>query len=116
MTINGAILDAAGQPDILIAKSVIDSISCFVFATTLGFGCVFGGISVLIYQGGIALVALMFSSLIPADILSYLSAVGSLILILIGTNFLGATDVKTANMTPAVLMPFVIVPIIKLFF
>ena len=116
MAVNGAILDAVGQPDLLIAKCVIDAISCFVFASTLGIGCAFGAFSVVLYQGGITLISLIFSAYMPADVLSYLSAVGSLILVLIGTNFLGATNVKTANMTPALLMPFIIVPIITLFY
>ena len=116
LAINGAILDAVGQPDMLIAKSVIDAISCFVFASALGYGCAFGGISTLVYQGGIAILTIPFSTLIPADTLSYLSAIGSLILVLIGTNFLGATNVKTANMTPALLMPFLLVPLLHLFF
>ena len=116
MSVNGAILDAVGQPDLLIAKSVIDAISCFVFASTLGIGCAFSAASVAVYQGGITLVSLLFSAFIPAATLSYLSAIGSLILVLIGTNFLGATNVKTANMTPALLMPFILVPFFNLIF
>lgn len=116
MAVNGAILDGVGQPDILIAKAIIDAISCFVFATTLGIGCAFAAIPALIYQGGITLLSFFFSSVIPAATLSYLSATGSLIIILIGTNFLGATNVKTANMTPAVFMPLVLTPIFNLFF
>ena len=41
MTVNGAFADAAGKPDLLLAKSVIDGISCFVMASTLGIGCAF---------------------------------------------------------------------------
>lgn len=116
LAVNGAILDAVGKPDMLIAKSVIDAIACFVFATSLGIGCAFAAIPIFLYQGGITVIALLFSSVMPANTLSYLSAVGSLVLVLVGTNSLGATNVKTANMTPSLLMPFVLVPIIELFF
>lgn len=116
MSVNGAILDGVGKPDMLIAKAIIDIISCFVFATTLGIGCAFSAVPLLLYQGGITLLSFFFSSLIPEATLSYLSATGSLILVLIGTNFLGATKVKTANMTPAVFMPLIITPIVNLFF
>lgn len=115
MAVNGAILDANGEPDILIAKSVIDAISCFVMATSLGIGCAFSAFPMLIYQGAITALALIATSVIPAASIYYLAATGSLIIILIGTNFIGATSVKTANMTPAVFVPLILVPIFELF-
>lgn len=115
MAVNGAILDAAGDPSILIAKSVIDAIACFVMAASLGIGCAFSAVPMLIYQGAITAIALLLAPAIPAASLYYLSATGSLIIILIGTNFLGATNVKTANMTPSIFVPFIITPILNLF-
>ena len=115
MAVNGAILDATGEPGILIAKSVIDAIACFVMASSLGIGCAFSAFPMLIYQGTITLLALLFSAVLPAASIYYLSVTGSLIIVLIGTNFIGATNVKTANMTPAVFIPLVIVPILNLF-
>jgi uncharacterized membrane protein YqgA involved in biofilm formation len=38
MTVNGAFQDALGKPDILLAKSVIDGIVCFMMASILGIG------------------------------------------------------------------------------
>lgn len=115
MAVNGAILDAVGDPHILIAKSVIDAISCFIMATSLGIGCAFSALPMLIYQGIITAVFLLMESVIPAATIYYLSATGSLIIVLIGTNFMGATSVKTANMTPAIFIPMVLVPILRLF-
>ena len=114
MAINGAILDAVGDPSVLIAKSVIDAISCFVLASSLGFGCAFSAIPMLLYQGGLCALALLFSAVIPTESIYYLSVTGSLIIVIIGTNLLGITNVKTANMTPALFIPLVIVPILKL--
>ena len=48
MTVNGAFADAAGKPDLLLAKSVIDGISCFVMASTLGIGCAFSAFFVYV--------------------------------------------------------------------
>ena len=115
MAVQGAILDGVGQPDILIAKSVLDAISCFVFSSTLGIGCAFSAIPMVLYQGGITLLSFVLSDVIPAAALSYLSATGSLILVLIGLNGLGATNVRTANMTPAIFVPLVLAPLINLF-
>lgn len=115
MAVNGAILDAQGNPDILIAKAVIDAVSCFIMATSLGIGCAFSAVPMLIYQGLITAVFLLAESIIPAATVYYLSATGSLIIIMIGTNFMGATNVKTANMTPAIFIPMILVPILQMF-
>ena len=115
MAVNGAILDVVGQPNILIAKSVIDALSCFFMAATLGIGCAFSAIPMLLYQGTITAVFLLAYSVIPDATIYYLSVTGSLIIVLIGTNFMGATNIKTANMTPAVFVPMILVPILELF-
>ena len=115
MTINGAIQDAQGLPNLLLAKSVIDGISCFMMATTFGIGCAFSGVFLLLYQGGISLFTLLLSSLISANSIQYMSMTGSLIIILVGTNVLGATKVKTANMVPAMFVALAIEAFINLF-
>ena len=114
MTVNGAFQDALGKPDILLAKSVIDGIMCFVMASTLGIGCAASAVFVFVYQGLLTLVGLFLADLLPAASISYMSVTGSLIIILIGTNMLGATKVKTANMTPAIFLPAIIAPLISL--
>ena len=116
MTVNGAFADAMGKPDILIAKAVIDGVACFVMASTLGIGCVFSAFFVLIYQGLLTLVGLFVVEILPAASISYMSMTGSLIIILIGTNVLGITNVKTANLTPAIFIPAFLAPILSLIF
>ena len=115
MAVNGALLDGLGNPDVTIAKAMIDAVACFVMASTLGYGCAFAAFPMLIYQGGLALLSFTLAASIPASSISYLSSTGSLIILLVGTNFLGATNAKTANMTPAVFMPLLIAPLINLF-
>ena len=114
MTINGAFMDAFGNPDILITKSVMDGIMCLVLAPTLGIGCAASSAFVLVYQGALTLVGLFLGDLLPPEMISYISTTGSLILILIGTNMIGATKVDTENMTPAIFLPALIWPIISL--
>ena len=114
MTINGAFADANGNPDILIAKSVIDGIVCLSVASTLGVGCVASAFFVLVYQGILTILGLFLVEHLPPETLTYMSVTGSLVVILIGTNILGATKVKTANMTPALFLPALIYPIFEL--
>ena len=112
MTVNGAFQDALGNSDILIAKSVIDGIMCFVMASTLGVGCVVSAFFVLGYQGLLTLLGLFIADILPASSISYMSVTGSLIIVIIGTNMLGMTKVKTANMTPAIFLPALVAPLI----
>ena len=114
MAVNGAIADAMGSPDILIAKAVIDAFSCFMMATSFGIGCAFSAFALLLYQGLIAVGGYFLFSAIPAETLSYVSITGSLVIMLIGTNLLGATKVKTANMIPAIFLPFALAPLFNL--
>ena len=109
MAVNGAIADAQGEPQILLAKSVIDSIACFIMATSLGVGCAFSAFFVLIYQGSVTLLAELMLAAIPTPTVAYMSVTGSLIIILVGTNVLGITKVKTANMVPGMfVVPFTV--------
>ena len=114
MAVNGSILDATGNPDTLIAKATIDAIACFMVAASLGVGCAFSAFPMLLYQGSITLITLLFSSVIPDATIQYLSFTGSLIIVFIGTNFLGITKVKTANMTPAIFIPLALTPLMEL--
>ncbi|MBQ8414065.1 MAG: DUF554 domain-containing protein [Clostridia bacterium] len=112
MTINGAFQDALGKPDILITKSVIDGVMCFVMASTLGIGCAASSVFVLVYQGILTGLGLLIKDFLPMASISYMSVTGSLVIILIGTNMLGATKVKTANMTPSLFLPAIIAPLL----
>ena len=114
MTINGAFQDALGKPDVLITKAVIDGIMCLVLASTLGIGCAASSAFVLVYQGLLTIVGLFLADLLSPEVISYMSTTGSLIVVLIGTNMLGASKVKTANMIPAIFLPTIIAPLILL--
>ena len=114
MTINGAFQDAIGKPDILIAKAVIDGIMCLMLTPTLGIGCVASAFFVLVYQGILTVFGIYIADILPAASISYMSVTGSLVVILIGTNSLGVTKVKTANMIPTIFLPALIYPILEL--
>jgi len=101
MTINGAIASAYGDHSLLLAKSVIDGVAVLVMSSTLGIGCAFSAFFVLIYQGLITLFATFLVGTLSASTLTYMSVTGSLVIVLLGTNVLGVTKVRTANMVPS---------------
>ena len=100
--------DAKGNPDTLFAKAILDGISAFVMATTLGIGCALSAVAVFLYQGSISVLALLVLSELPVYMLNEISCVGSLIIIAIGTNMLGVTKIKTANLIPAMFLPLLL--------
>ena len=53
-------------------------------------------------------------AVLPAATVAYMSTVGSLVIIFVGTNMIGVTKVKTANMIPAIFAPIAILPLIEL--
>lgn len=101
MAVNGAIASAAGDHQLLLTKSVIDGVSVFVMASTLGIGCAFSAFFVLLYQGVLTLFGTGLVEILSATTITYMSVTGSLIVILLGTNVLGITKIRTANMIPA---------------
>ncbi len=64
MAIVGSIQSGlTGNHEILFSKAVIDGITAVTFAATMGVGVVFSGISVLVYQGTITMLASIMQSL-----------------------------------------------------
>ena len=101
MTVNGAIASAAGDHQLLLTKSVIDGVAVLVMSSTLGIGCAFSAFFVLIYQSTLTLLGTGLVSVLSPTTITYMSVTGSLVVLLLGTNVLGVTKVRTANMIPA---------------
>lgn len=116
MTINGAIESAGGDHSLLLTKSVIDGVSVLVMSSTLGIGCAFSAFFVLAYQGLVTLLATFLVGALSSATLTYMSVTGSLIVVLLGTNVLGVTKVRTANMVPSMFVAIGIEALLNLIF
>ena len=90
------------------AKAIVDCVSTFVLATTMGFGVAFSAISILLYQGGLALLSTVIEPYLSQSLINELTCVGSLLIIAIGLNMMGVTKFKITNLLPALLMPFIL--------
>lgn len=93
-----------GDQGLLITKSILDLITAFVYASAFGIGAVFAAVPVLLYQGTITVFAGALSGVLTSSI-NEISAVGSIIILGLGLNMLGAAKIKVANMLPAVILP-----------
>ena len=109
MTIMGS-LDSGLKNDhtILIAKSVIDGISSIIFASTMGIGVAFAGVSVFVIEGGISLLASLVAPLLTEVVINEITFVGSLLILGISFNLLGVTKLKLLNMMPAMFLPLLL--------
>ena len=105
LTILGAIEEGmGGSPRLLLIKSLMDGVSSIALASGLGIGVVFSAIPLLIYQGGITLLAMGFGEFFPEVYITELSAVGGILLIGLGISILEIKKIKVMNMLPALVM------------
>ena len=115
MTVTGAIESGISHVHTTYyAKGLIDMVSAAVFATTLGIGVALSAGSVFVVQGALTLLAVLVGGAIPAVVTGEMIAVGSLLVVAIGTNLLGVTRIKVMNMLPAMFLPIVLVPLFSL--
>ena len=109
MTLVGAMnAGLLGDNTMLYTKSAMDFCSSIIFASTLGIGVLLSAIFVLIYQGGLTLLAIYAASLLNNQVINEMTCVGSLIIIAMGLNILGITKIKLMNYIPAMFLPIVI--------
>jgi len=110
MAIVGSINDGLlGDSSTLITKGIIDGITSVVLAASLGYGVLFSAIPILIYQGGMTLLAGLLENVLVGELLNNICMVGYALVMCIGINFLynGDKKIKTVNMLPALLVPVV---------
>ena len=105
MAIMGAIEEGLGnRPNLYLAKSVLDLFSSMALATSFGIGVMFSAIPLLIYQGGLTLLAGLLQNVLTEPIVTELTAVGGLILVGLGLTILEIKEIKILNMLPALLI------------
>lgn len=108
MAIVGSLEDGlTGNTSTLFAKSILDGVSAIVFAATLGIGVSFSAFSVLLYQGGITLLAGFIKPWLTDVVISQISLVGSVLILGIGISMLEIKKIKVGNMLPAIVMPLI---------
>jgi uncharacterized protein len=120
LTFVGSIMDGMGLPigfQQLAIKSILDGFAGMVFAASLGAGVSFSIITILILQGGLALVgALLVAGTDPAALMQNpvileTTAVGGLLLLALSLILLNVSKPRVANFLPALLVAPVLVAI-----
>ena len=110
LTILGAIEEGmGGSSKLLMIKSLMDGVSSIALASGLGIGVMFSAIPLLIYQGGLTLLAMGFGEFVPQVIIAELSAVGGILLIGLAISILEIKKINVMNMLPALAMIVILI-------
>ena len=102
-----------GNHTILYTKSLMDGISAIFFASTLGAGVIFSGISVFIYQGILTVLAGYIGPYLSPEVVTEMSASGGILLIALSFTILGIKKIKVANLLPAIFLPVILMLFMK---
>ncbi len=110
MTILGAIQDGlTGDFTLLAIKSVLDGFAALAFASTLGVGVVFSILTLIIYQGGMSLLAGLAERVLTTPMIAEMTATGGVLILAIGLLLLDLKRIRVANLLPALLIAPLIV-------
>ena len=99
---------------ILITKALIDGFASIILTTTKGAGVMLSALAILLYEGGMMILAQFVAPYLSESIVYAMSAVGSLLLVALGLNLLELTKIKVMNFLPAMFLPIVLIPLLSL--
>jgi len=113
MAIMGALQDGmGGEPTILYAKAALDGVASIALTSTLGIGVIFSVIPLLLYQGGITLIAELAQTILTEPVITEMNAVGGLLIVAIAIDLMGIKRLPVGNLLPGV---FVVVGLLWAF-
>lgn len=98
-----------GDNTLLSVKAAMDGLAAIAFTSSFGIGVGFSTLTLLIYQGGLSLLAGVLSQALPEDPaqapqILLVTGVGGLMILGLGLNLLEATHIRIASFLPALLL------------
>ena len=117
MAILGSIQDGlTGDYNLLALKSTLDGFASIAFASTLGVGVMFSSLIILVYQGGISLLANQLNAIVTDPMMAEMTATGGVILMGVAiNNLLELKKIRVGNFLPALAVAPLIVWVLSLF-
>jgi len=113
VTVLGAIQDGlTGDYQLLAVKSLLDGFSALAFASSMGIGVVFSILTLLIYQGGLSLLAGLAQNLMTDAMIAEMSATGGVLILALGLILLDLKQIRVANLLPALVIAPAIVALL----
>lgn len=117
MALLGALQDGiTGNYEMLAIKSLMDTISSMALASTLGVGVIFSAFMVLVYQGGISLLAGWIGQGVGEGVVAEMTATGGVILVGIAiSSLLELKKIRTGSFLPSFFIAILIVVLLNSF-
>jgi uncharacterized membrane protein YqgA involved in biofilm formation len=110
MTILGAFQDGiSGDYSLLAIKSMLDGFTALAFASSLGLGVPLAVITILVYQGGLSLLAGLLQNVLTTAMIAEMTAAGGVLILAIGLMLLDLKRIRVANLLPALVIAPLIV-------
>lgn len=116
MTILGSIQDGlTGDYRVLAIKAVLDGFAALAFSSSLGIGVLFSTVIILLYQGGLSLLAAQVQSYVNTAMMAEMTASGGVLLLGISfSSLLEIKKIRVGNFIPALVIAPMIVKIMQL--
>jgi len=112
MTMVGAIEEGLrGKRELLMIKSTLDGISSIAFAATYGIGVLFSIVPMLIFQGGLTVLAQKLQYVFTEKIITVLTSVGGLLILGLGFNLLNIAQINIENLLPSLIFVIILTPL-----
>jgi uncharacterized membrane protein YqgA involved in biofilm formation len=117
MAILGSIQDGlSGDYNLLTIKAILDGFAALAFASTLGAGVLFSTLVILVYQGGISLLATQLNSFLSKPMMTEMTAAGGVLLLGIAvSSLLELKKIRVGNFLPALALAPLIVWVVGQF-
>ncbi len=104
-----------GDPSLLYTKSMLDTFSSVIFASTYGLGVLFTAVPLFIFQSSITLLAGQLQGVLSEAAIAEISGAGGIMIIGISLNLLEIKKIKVINMLPSLIITVLITWVVSLF-
>jgi uncharacterized membrane protein YqgA involved in biofilm formation len=105
LAVLGALQDGLlGDWTLLAVKSLLDGPVALAFASVFGIGVAFAALPLLVWQGGLSLLAGAAGGIVDTTMVAAIGAVGGFLVVGIGLRLLEIRAVRVANLLPALLV------------
>ena len=105
LAVLGSLSDGLGRGiEALVLKSTLDGFAALAFAASLGWGVAASALSVGVVQGSLTLLGALLGGLLPAALVSAVTATGGVLLLGVGLRLLGIKQVAVADLLPALVV------------
>lgn len=117
LTLLGCLKNGAyGDPSYLYIKSLLDCFCSLALASSLGWGVFASVLTVLFFQGGLALLAYWVAEPLDEVSLALMTIVGGVVLLATALIILDVKRIPVANLLPGIFLPPLVVWSVERFF